>query len=249
MGQTTLQAFDFSGKTILVVGGSSGIGNGIAQSFRSCGAEVMVWGTRPRATDYAAAEGSDLTRLSYACVDIADPANVQRYVPPFTSLDVLVQSQGTVLYGRREFDMESFQRVMDINLNSVMACAVKFKPLLAQSHGAIVNLGSVAAYRSTVGNPAYSASKAGVMALTRTLGQAWAREGIRVNAIAPGLVETKLTKVTTDHPDRLDAALKSTPLGRLGTVDDMSNAVLFLASPLAAYITGQTLVVDGGATL
>lgn len=244
-----MQAFDFHGKTVLVVGGSSGIGNGIAQAFRRCGAEVFVWGTRASATDYSSAEGSDLAGLNYACVDVADAANVESYVAPFATLDVLVQSQGTVMYARREFEMSAFQRVMDINLNSVMACAVKFRPLLAKTAGSIVNLSSVAAYRSTVGNPAYSASKTGVMALTRTLAQAWARESIRVNAIAPGLVETKLTKVTTDHPERLNTALKSIPLGRLGTVEDMSNAVLFLASPLAAYVTGQTLVIDGGATL
>jgi 3-oxoacyl-[acyl-carrier protein] reductase len=156
--EKALRVFDFSGKRVLVVGGSSGIGNGIAQSFRRCGADVWVWGTRASANDYSRAEGSDLTGLSYSCLDVADAKNIESYVAPFAELDVLVQSQGTVMYAQREFEMSSFQRVMDINLNSVMACAVKFRLLLARSHGSIVNVSSVAAYRATMANPAYSAS-------------------------------------------------------------------------------------------
>lgn len=241
--------FDFGGKTVLVVGGSSGIGNAIAQAFQANGAMVFVWGTRSSAQDYSTAEGSILEGLSYARVDVADADSIAAYVPPFDRLDVLVQSQGTVIYGRGEFEMDGFRKVIDINLNSLMACAMKFHPLLARACGSMIILSSVAAYRATLGNPAYSASKTGAMGLTRTLGQAWARDAIRVNGIAPGIVDTKLTKVTTEHPDRLRTTLKSVPLGRLGTVEDMSNAALFLASPLASYITGQTLVIDGGATL
>jgi 3-oxoacyl-[acyl-carrier protein] reductase len=100
-----------------------------------------------------------------------------------------------------------------------------------------------------VGNPAYNASKAGVVGLTRTLATAWAKEGIRVNSIAPGLVDTKLTKVTTDNPRRRQAALQRIPMGRLGTPQDIAGAALFLASPLAGYIIGQTLPVDGGLVL
>ena len=109
----------------------------------------------------------------------------------------------------------------------------------------------MAAYQATRGNPAYNASKAGAVALVRTLGDAWARGagGIRVNGIAPGLVDTKLTQVTTRHPKRLEAALLAIPMGRLGTPQDMAGVALFLASPLAAYITGQTLIVDGGMVL
>jgi 3-oxoacyl-[acyl-carrier protein] reductase len=99
------------------------------------------------------------------------------------------------------------------------------------------------------GNPAYSASKAGAVALTRTLGQAWAPDGIRVNGIAPGFVDTKLTKETVDHPKRMDAALARIPIGRLGTPDDMGGVVLFLASPLAAFVVGQIIIVDGGRLL
>jgi 3-oxoacyl-[acyl-carrier protein] reductase len=240
---------DFSGKTVLVVGGSSGIGNGIAQAFRAKGAEVHVWGTRARAEDYRRAEGSDLAGLRYARVDVADFAALDLYEPPFARLDVLVLAQGIVIYRRGEFKSEGFRRVVDVNLNSLMACSAKFHALLAATKGALVIVSSTAAFHATRGNPAYNASKAGALGLTRTLAQAWAADGIRVNGIAPGLVDTKLTKVTTEHPERLAGALARIPLGRLGTPADMAGAALFLASPLAAYVVGQTIVVDGGLVL
>lgn len=241
--------FDFSGRTVLVVGGSSGIGNGIAQAFHTRSAEVHVWGTRPSAADYKAQPGSDLAGLHYAQLDVADFKSVETYRPPFARLDVLVLSQGTVQYRRAEFRMEGFQRVLDVNLGSLMACAARFHDLLAESKGTLLIVNSTAAFHATRGNPAYNASKSGALGLTRTLGEAWAPEGIRVNGIAPGLVDTKLTKVTTTHPARLKNALSHIPAGRLGTPEDMAGAALFLASPLAAYIVGQTLVVDGGLIL
>jgi len=241
---------DFSGSRVLVVGGSSGIGNGIAQAFRARGARVQVWGTRAAASDYSLAEGSDLAGLDYACCDVSDPAAVDAAPDPFADgLDVLVLSQGTVVYRRGEFERPGWDRVMAVNLDSVMDCARRFRPALAASRGAIIVVSSVAGFKANIGNPAYAASKAGAVSLTKTLGQAFAAQGIRVNGIAPGLVDTKLTKVTTDHPERLEGALASIPLRRLGTPADMAGAALFLASPLAAYITGQTIVVDGGLTL
>jgi 3-oxoacyl-[acyl-carrier protein] reductase len=244
-----MAALDFTGRTVLVVGGSSGIGNGIAQAFRARGAEVHVWGTRARAEDYAEAEGSDLAGLRYAQLDVADGAAIDRYLPPFTRLDVLVLAQGIVIYRRGEFKPEGFRRVVEVNLNSLMACSVKFHDRLAASRGSLIIISSTAAFHSTRGNPAYSASKTGAYGLTRTLAEAWAPDGIRVNGIAPGLVDTKLTKVTTEHPQRLAAALERIPLGRLGTPADMAGVALFLASPLAAYVVGQTIVVDGGLIL
>lgn len=240
---------DFTGRRVLVVGGSSGIGNGIAQAFRARGAQVHVWGTRASAGDYTAAEGSDLAGLDYSCVDVSDPEAIAEAAMPFSGLDVLVLCQGTVVYGRGEFEQPGWDRVMAVNLDSPMHCARKFHDVLAEAKGAIVVVSSIAGFKATVGNPAYAASKAGAVSLTKTLGQAWARHGIRVNGIAPGLVATKLTRVTTDNPARREAALASIPQARLGTPADMAGAVLFLASPLAAYVTGQTLVVDGGLSL
>jgi 3-oxoacyl-[acyl-carrier protein] reductase len=240
---------DFSGKTVLVVGGSSGIGNGIAQAFRARGAAVHVWGTRASAADYAGTEGSDLTGLGYSQVDVSDFKAIEDWQAPFTSLDVLVLCQGTVIYKRGEFAMDGFQRVIDINLNSLMACAIRFHDMLTASKGSLITVSSTAAYHSTKGNPAYNASKTGAVGLTRTLADAWAGDGIRVNGIAPGLVDTKLTKVTTDNPERLKASIARIPARRLGTPEDMAGVALFLASPLAAYVVGQTIPVDGGLIL
>ena len=240
---------DFTGRTVLVVGGSSGIGNGIAQGFRARGAEVHVWGTRPSAADYAGVEGSDLMGLAYAQVDVADRDAIADTLPDFEQLDVLVLCQGTVVYRRGEFERAGWDQVMAVNLDSLMACAAKFHDMLAAAKGSIIIVSSVSGFQANRGNPAYAASKAGAVSLTKTLGQAWASDGIRVNGLAPGLVDTKLTKVTTEHPDRLRGAMARIPARRLGQPSDMAGAALFLASPLAAYVVGQTLVVDGGLSL
>ncbi|MFC0283612.1 SDR family NAD(P)-dependent oxidoreductase [Camelimonas abortus] len=244
-----MSELDFTGKNVLVVGGSSGIGNGIAQAFRAKGANVYVWGTRASAADYSKDDGCDLTGLHYAQMDVADFAAIEAYQPPFDRLDVLVQSQGYVIYRRGEFQMDGFQKVIDINLNSLMAISMKFHDMLAASKGSLIIISSTSAFHSTKGNPAYNASKAGAVGLVRTLGEAWAPDGIRVNGIAPGLVDTKLTKVTTENPKRLEAALRGIPMGRLGLPSDMGGVALFLASPLAAYVCGQTIPVDGGLIL
>jgi len=244
-----MNELDFSGRQVLVIGGSSGIGNGIAQAFRGKGARVAVCGTRDRATDYSPGEGSDLEGLDYARLDVSDGRAIEEFQPAFRALDVLVLAQGAVIYRRGEFEMAGFRKVIEVNLISLMACAQKFHPMLRAVKGSLIIVSSTAAFHATRGNPAYNASKTGALGLTRTLGQAWADDGIRVNGIAPGLVDTKMTKVTTANPTRLDDALARIPLRRLGTPADMAGAALFLASPLASYIVGQTIVVDGGLIL
>lgn len=240
---------NFSGKQALVIGGSSGIGNGIAQAYRARGATVQVCGTRGSAADYGGVEGCDLAGLDYAQLDVSDPQAIERFNPRFDRLDMLVLAQGAVIYNRGEFAMDGFRKVLEVNLMSLMACAGKFHALLKAGKGTLIIVSSTAAYHATKGNPAYNASKTGAVGLTRTLAQAWAEDGVRVNGIAPGLVATKMTKVTTANPKRLEGAIARIPLQRLGTPDDMAGAALFLASPLASYITGHTLVVDGGLIL
>lgn len=240
---------DFTGQRVLVIGGSSGIGNGIAQAFRADGADVAVWGTRPDASDYDAAEGSDLTGLSYAQVDVGDPDKITAAAEPFDQLDVLVLSQGIVAYQRAEFEREGWDEVMSVNLDSLMHCSEKFHAQLSARNGSIIIVSSVSGIRANIGNPAYAASKAGAISLTKTLGQAYARDGIRVNGVAPGLVDTKLTKVTTENPKRLEGSLRAIPLRRMGQPSEIAGAAIFLASPLASYVCGQTIFVDGGMTL
>ena len=240
---------DFSGKRVLVVGGSSGIGNGIARGFSARGAEVHVWGTRASAADYAGQEGSDLAGLHYAQVNVADFDELSAYAPPFDSLDVLVQSQGFVRYKQAEYAKKGWDEVMDININSVMHTATKFKQMLSAAKGSIVIVSSVPGLQANIGNPAYAASKAAAISLTKTLGQSWARDGIRVNGLAPGLVPTKLTAVTTQNKERAEASLRAIPVRRLGTPEEMAGAAMFLASPLASYVQGHTLIADGGLTL
>ena len=240
---------DFTGKSVVVIGGSSGIGNGIAHEFRKMGANVLVTGTRPDEGDYLEAEDSDFTGLSYAQLNVSDRDAAAALAETVGSVDVLIQCQGIVRYGRGEFQREGWDDVIDVNLNSVMDVARAFHSKLAEAKGTMTVVSSVAGFKANIGNPAYSASKAGAVSLVKTLGAAWARDGIRVNGIAPGLVPTKITTVTTEHPERLEGALQRIPLRRLGSPEDMAGAALFLASPLSAYVTGHTLVVDGGLTL
>jgi 3-oxoacyl-[acyl-carrier protein] reductase len=240
---------DFAGKSVLVVGGSSGIGNGIAHAFRVRGAQVAVWGTRPGAADYRPEEGSDLSGLVYGQVDVGDPDAVETAARPFATLDVLVLCQGWVVYRRGEFERPGWDRVMAVNLDSLMGCARKFHDQLAAAKGSLIIVSSISGLAANIGNPAYAASKAGAISLTKTLGQAWAADWIRVNGLAPGLVDTKLTKVTTENPKRREGAIARIPVGRMGEPADMAGAAIFLASPLAAYVAGHTLVVDGGLSL
>ena len=240
---------DFSDKYVLVVGGSSGIGNGIAHGFRLRGANVHVWGTRATAADYDPAEGSDLSGLGYDSVNVGDPDAIEYATAPFEQLDVLVLCQGTVVYKRGEFERAGWDQVMAVNLDSLMHIARKFKPQLRQSQGSVIIVSSISGLKANIGNPAYAASKAGAISLTKTLGQAWGPEGIRVNGLAPGLVDTKLTKVTTQSPERLAGAIANIPQRRMGLPSDMAGAAIFLASPLASYVTGHTLIVDGGLSL
>ena len=178
-----------------------------------------------------------------------DPDAIEAAPLPFGTLDVLVLCQGTVVYKRGEFERPGWDKVMSVNLDSLMHISRKFKPQLLQSQGSVIIVSSISGLKANIGNPAYAASKAGAISLTKTLGQAWGPEGIRVNGLAPGLVDTKLTKVTTQSPERLAGALANIPQRRMGLPADMAGAAIFLASPLASYVTGHTLIVDGGLSL
>ncbi len=237
-------AFDFTGKTVLVTGGSTGIGNAAARMFRAAGARVIVTGTRANAAEYAGSDG-DLAGLEYHLLDQGDRDAVAAFDPGVARLDALVIAGAKVAYRRQEFETDIFADVLATNLIGPMQLATKFRAMLA-GQGSITFIGSVASFRGTIGQPAYSASKGGLLTLTKTLAQAFARDGIRVNLVAPGLVRSKMTAVTWQDPDRLAATERQVPLARIGEPDDIAGAIVFLSSPLASYITGTSLVIDGG---
>ena len=140
-----MNELDFSGKQVLVVGGSSGIGNGIAQAFRTKGARVAVCGTRAEASDYSPDDGSRLEGLDYFQLNVSDAGAVEKFNPPLAKLDVLVLAQGAVVYRRGEFQMDGFRAVLEVNLMSLMACATKFHPPLRAAKGALIIVSSTAA--------------------------------------------------------------------------------------------------------
>jgi 3-oxoacyl-[acyl-carrier protein] reductase len=227
------------------VGGSGGIGLGIAQALLAQGAEVHLTGTKPSPDDYA-----DLDpRFHYHQLDVTDDGAVEGLLPGLAALDVLVCSQGTVAYQRNEYDLATFRQVVDVNLTGVMSACVRFHEPLGAARGTVVVVGSIASFVSTPGQPAYSASKGGLRTLVMSLADAWARDGIRVNGLAPGFVATRMTTATTGNAKAYGASLAAIPMRRWGTPAEMGAAALFLASPMSAYVTGQMLLVDGGLTV
>lgn len=238
-----VNALDFSGKKVLVCGASDGIGYGVAKAFLEAGAEVSITGTR-REGDH----DNDFSGMQFHSLDIQDEAAISALAAKFDSLDVLVNCIGSVLWKKAEFEREGFEKILTINLTGAMQLCTEFFPLLEASKGNIVNLDSVVSIRPAPANPAYSASKAGLVQLTKTLAMKWGRNGIRVNSLAPGMVPTKLTVNQSSEEQQAEFA-KANPCGRFGTPQDIAGGVLFLSSPLAAYVTGHQLVVDGGMTL
>jgi 3-oxoacyl-[acyl-carrier protein] reductase len=237
------------GKAVLVVGGTGGIGNGIAHAFLAQGARVHVTGTRDAADDYHDLPASDLDGLEYHRLDVRDNAAVSRLYIGEAPLDVLVNCMGIVRYGRAEYDPEVFAAAVDVNLIGAMRCSMRFHEDLTMTKGSIINVGSASCFIATPGQPAYSASTGGLLTLTKSLADAWGRDGVRVNGIAPGFVDTRLTQRTIGNAEAYDHSLRSIPLRRWGTPAEMGGVVVFLASSQASYLTGQMVIADGGLTL
>ena len=239
----TRQWPEFEGKRILVTGGSQGIGLATAQAFKAAGADVLITGTRAVATDYA----DDLSGLLYLQANFTDPAAATSLAPQIGKLDVLVNNAGT---GRAdEYSSTGFRAVIDINLNSVMDLSLALHPALKESRGVIVNMGSLASFLALREVPAYTASKAGLLGLTRALADKWAPDGIRVNLVAPGFIRTRMTENQRTDAGYETRLLKSVPMRRWGEPEEVAQVVLYLASPRSAYITGQSIAIDGGLML
>lgn len=234
---------EFQGKQVLVTGGSQGIGLATARAFAEAGAIVSISGTRPAATDYS----DDLAGLSYHQADFARPDAAEALAKAVGPVDILVNNAGT---GRPdEYTEQGFRAVIDVNLNSVMAVCLAFHASLRERQGVVVNMGSLSSFLALKDQPAYTASKSAIHGLTRALADKWARDGIRVNMVAPGFIHTRMTEIQRTDPEYEEKLLKSIPMRRWGETGEVAQTVLFLASPRAPYITGQYIRIDGGLML
>jgi NAD(P)-dependent dehydrogenase (short-subunit alcohol dehydrogenase family) len=229
--------FDFTAKSIVVTGGTSGIGLAIAVAFREAGAKVVAAGL-PSTEESAAGVAIEI-------VDVADGNALTQFFEKIPEIDVLVNAAG-MIRREEEFGLDVFAQVLDVNLTGVMRACMAARPKLAKTKGSIVNIASMLSFFGGPRAPAYSASKGGVAQLTRSLAVAWAADGIRVNAVAPGWIATPLTRALQNDAARSDQLLARTPLGRWGFAREVAGPVLFLSSEAASFMTGAIVTVDGG---
>lgn len=240
--------FDYHGRHVLVTGGTRGIGAAIAAAYHCAGAHVCVTGTRAAAADYP----GDLRGYSYLSLNVLDNNQIENVACALPQLDILVHCAGVALSGAggSEFDPDAFDRALQINLSSFYRMALALHPKLAMSSlpggASVISIASMTSFFGNPQVPGYGAAKAGLVQLSKTLAIAWAQQGIRVNAVAAGLTETRMTAKHIANEQALEPLLQRTPLRRVAQPIDIAGTVLFLTSSAAAFITGQTLPVDGG---
>lgn len=232
----------FSGKVAIVTGGTSGIGLAVVETLARLGARVLAVGLNAAATplsDDARQRGS----IELYELDVTDGEATRQLIAEQDQLDILVPAAGISL-GEKELEWDSFNRVLSIQLAAVYRIAELSRPLLAESGGSLITIASMFAFFGGGSRAAYSASKGGIVQLTKSLAEAWANDGIRVNSVAPGWIDTPLAA-------GLDAAAKQrilsrTPLSRFGAVSEVAEVIAFLASDSASFMTGTVIPVDGG---
>ena len=244
---TNALRFDFTDSSVLVTGGTSGIGHAIATAFAAAGASVMVTGTRTSAAEYE----TDLSAFEFRQLEMRDPEAVDALAAELSALDVLVNNAGaTFPDGRDEWSPEGFSASLDMNVEGAMRLTVGSRQALAASSmsggASVVNLVSMTAFRSTTMVPGYSASKAALTALTRNLAVHWVGDGIRVNAVAPGVIDTPMTAPMKSMPELFEAEVGRGAMHRMGTPEEVAAAVLFLSSEASSFTTGAVFAVDGG---
>ena len=244
MQSTMTSSLPFQDRQVLVSGGTSGIGAGIAHAFLHAGAQVTLTGATAPEVDRARSDPL-LAGAMVQLLDVRQADQVQACVAQFQQLDVLVNCAGVIRRGQ-EHDPEVFGEVLDINVQGTMRLCTAARALLGQSRGCIINTASMLSFFGGGLVPAYSASKGAVAQLTKSLAIAYAPDGVRVNAIAPGWIATPLTQALQEDAARSAVILGRTPMARRGTPADVAGPGLFLASPAAAFVTGVILPVDGG---
>jgi NAD(P)-dependent dehydrogenase (short-subunit alcohol dehydrogenase family) len=230
-------------KVALITGGARGIGFGVAEALLQSGYHVVVAGL---SDDEVAAVPARDKLLAYQ-LDVTDDQAVADVIAKQSRLDALINCAGMILRGGTEYEIASFQKVMDVNLTGTMRmCLAAREKLGASGHGVIINTASMLSYFGGPLTPAYAASKGAIVQLTKSLAVAWADEGIRVNAIAPGWIETDLTRGAREDAARSQAILARTPMKRWGIPADIGGVVAHLCSDEARFITGAVIPIDGG---
>ena len=244
---------DLSGRVAVVVGGTSGLGRAIAKGLARAGADVVATGRRENLVAEAAAEIEALGRRSLVHgVDVSNRASIDALrdavLSAFGNIDILLNAAGrTKRIPTKDFPEAEWEAIFDANVTGMLrTCQSFYESLKKNGRGRIINIASLTSYLAFHEVAAYSASKAAVLSLTQSLGCEWAKDGINVNAIAPGVFKTPLNEHLITGTPRGNELLMRTPMGRFGTPDELIGAAILLASDAASFITGQCLGVDGG---
>lgn len=243
---TAQLSFDFTDTKALVTGATSGIGHAVAVLFRDAGADVIVTGTKPAAADY----DTDLSGMTYRPLVLTDNASIDSLAQDISALDILVNNAGANFPGGLdEATPDGFAASVALNLTGPYRLTVRLRRALAASTAtggaSVVNLASMSALRAVTMVPGYGAAKSGIINVTRNLAVKWAKHGIRINAVAPGTIETAMTAPMHAVPEILAAEIAHIPAGRMGTVGEVAPAIAFLCTAQSSYINGAVLVVDG----
>ena len=245
--------FSLAGKVAVVLGGTAGIGRAISLSFAGAGADVVASGRRQDIVDAVAAElelkgRATLRVVSDVCKRASLEELLQQTLQKFGKVDILVNCAAKIARAPTlSFPDEEWQQILDTNLNGTLrACQIFGKHMLERKYGRIINIASLNSFVSLSEVAAYAASKAAVVSLTRSLAVEWSRHGVLVNAIAPGVFRTEFNQKLLEGTPRGHELLMRTPMGRFGQANEVAGAAVYLASDAASFVTGQTLVIDGG---
>ena len=244
---------DLDGRVAVVIGGTSGIGRAIAHGLAEAGADVVTTSRRIEQVETTCKEIEERGRRTVrVCSDVADRASLENLldecVKEFGKVDILVNSAGrTKRAPTLDFAEEDWTAILETNLTGTLrACQVFGRHFIENNYGRIINIASLSTFVALYEVAAYSASKAAVASLTKSLAIEWARHGVNVNAIAPGVFKTDLNRNLLESTERGREFQLRTPMGRFGQVEELAGAAVFLASDAASFITGEVLVVDGG---